>query len=483
MRFFRQTLLGLVLTAMTLGLLLFAGQMVRDAVDARLSEKPRSTQSRERVFAVSVIEAKVGVETPILQAFGEVQSQRNLELRAAAGGRVVWLSDAFEDGGAVQAGDVLMRIDPSDALSASDRAQTDLDEAAAELRDAERTLALSNDEEAAAIDQAALREKALARQRDLQARGVGTAAAVEDAELAVSSARQSVLAQRQAIAQAEARIDGARTAQARAEIALAQAERDLADTTVTAPFEGALAATNIVEGRLVSVNEKLADLIDPKALEIAFRISTAQYARLIDSRGDLIGAPVSATLDVSGVDLAARGQISRASVDSGEGRVGRLLFAQLDAAPAFKPGDFVTVSVEEPPVPNVVRLPASAYDASGIVLVVNNESRLEEFDVDLVRQQGNAVLVRAAGLAGQRVVQARSPLLGAGIQVRPIQPDAEPEEPEMLELSEERRARIVAFVEGNARMPDEVKARILARLSEPKVPAQMVARIESRMGG
>ena len=53
----------------------------------------------------------------------------------------------------------------------------------------------------------------------------------------------------------------------------------------------------------------------------------------------------------------------------------------------------------------------------------------------------------------------------------------------MLELTEERRARLVAFVEGNKRMPKEAKARVLAELSKPQVPARMVARIESRMGG
>jgi transposase-like protein len=53
----------------------------------------------------------------------------------------------------------------------------------------------------------------------------------------------------------------------------------------------------------------------------------------------------------------------------------------------------------------------------------------------------------------------------------------------MVELSEERRAKLVAFIEGNKRMPKEAKQRVLARLAEPKVPAAMVARIEGRMGG
>jgi hypothetical protein len=53
----------------------------------------------------------------------------------------------------------------------------------------------------------------------------------------------------------------------------------------------------------------------------------------------------------------------------------------------------------------------------------------------------------------------------------------------MVDLSEERRDRLVAFVEGNTRLPEDVKARVLGALASGRVPAQMVQRIESRMGG
>ena len=173
------------------------------------------------------------------------------------------------------------------------------------------------------------------------------------------------------------------------------------------------------------------------------------------------------------------------SIGVGEGQTGRLLFARLEAARGLKPGDFVTVEIEEPPLERVVRLPSSALDAGGRVLVLDAEERLEERPVTLLRRQGDDVLVRAPDLAGRSVVAERTPLLGAGIKVRALRPGAAaaPEEPEMLELSAERRAKIRAFVEANARMPDEAKARILAQLEQEKVPAQVVRRIEERMGG
>lgn len=485
MRFLRQSLIGLVLAAISLGLLAYAGQLVSSAVQERLARETSAPPARERVFAVGVMRAEPGTETPVLETFGEVESRRRLELRSAASGRIIELADGFEDGGVVKAGQVLVRIDPADAQAALDRAKADLLDAEAEVRDAERGLALSLDEQAAAQDQSNLQQRAYERQVGLAERGVGTAAAVEAAELAAAAARQAVLSRRQAVTTAEARIDQAQTRLARAIIAQGEAQRALDDTTLIAPFDGTLSETDVVAGRLASANEKLAVLIDPDALEVAFRVSTAQYARLLDPDGRVMAAPVTATLDVSGVDLRAQGVINRSSAGSGEMQTGRLIFARLDSARGFKPGDFVTVTVQEPPLENVVRLPASAVDANDTVLVLTADNRLEALEVRVLHREGDDVLVRSPEIAGRDVVETRSPLLGPGISVRPLRPEAAamPDTPAMLELSDERRARLIAFVEANQRMPAEAKARVLAQLGEARVPARMVERIESRMGG
>lgn len=484
MRFLRQSMIGLFLAAATLGLLVYAGSLIGGAVRDRMADDPAVPPARERVFAVNVLTPERADVVPMIETFGELQSRRLLELRAAVGGRVTELAPDFEDGRDVTRGQVLVKLDPADAQAAVQRAQSDLADAEAEVRDAERGLVLARDELAAADEQAALRDRAFSRQSDLGARGVGTAAATETAELAASAARQAVLSRRQAQAQAEARVDQAATGLDRARIALAEAERRLSDTTIRAPFDGRLSETSVVVGRLVSANERLAELIDPDDLEVAFRLSVAQYARLLDEAGALIRADVSVTLDVAGVDLLARGRISRASAAAGEGATGRLIFAALESAAGFKPGDFVTVRVEEPELTGVIVLPASAVNAAGEVLVLDAENRLEAVRVEVLRRQGDDVIV-AGDVAGRQVVAERSPLLGAGIAVRPLDRSSPPPEPEseMLELTEERRARLMAFVEANDRMPQEAKARVLARLSEPRVPAQMVARLESRMGG
>lgn len=485
MRFLRRSLVGVFLLSLTIALVAWAGTLVRGAVADRMAQEPRSFPQRERVLAVNVVQMVPQALTPVMTVFGELQSQRTLDLRTSVGGTLTVADVPLIDGATVKAGQMIAQIDPFEAQAALDRVRADMQDAQAELRDAERGLALAQDELTAAQSQAALREAALDRQIDLQRRGVGTAAAVENAELAFSTADASVLNRRQAIAQAEARFDMAQTRLARNEINVAEAERTLANTRITADFDGTLADVTATAGARVTPNERIAQLIDPAALEVSFRVSTSQYARLLDANGGLLNAPIEVGLDVSGVNLTAPGKITRESASVGAGQTGRLLFATLDATAGFRPGDFVTVRIQEPELTRVAQVPATAVAPDGSVLVIGEEDRLERAEIELLRRQGDDVIVTVRGLAGQWIVAERSPLLGAGIKVNPLRPgaaDEPPAAPEMIALDADRKAKLVNFVEAS-RMPDEAKQRILSQLDAEEVPAETVNRIESRMGG
>ena len=485
MRFFRKSSIGLLLLSISLGLIAYAGHMVSTALDERMAKPARKAKQRERVFAVNVVAAEAKTEIPMLSAFGEIQSRRTLDLRLGTAGQVAYVSDNFVEGGQVQAGELLLRLDEANARSELARAEADLQDARIEADQALRALGLVQDELTAAVDQADLRRRAFERQADLKQRGVGTASAVESAEIASSSASQAVLSRRSALDQAELRRDQASTRLDRAQLMLEDAQRRLQDTSLFAEFPGTLSGIRLVQGGLVSPNEKLGSLIDPGRLEVAFRISTAQYARLIDDEGRLLAAPVLVSLSSSGGDLTSKAVLSRDSGSVGDGLTGRVVFATLADPRGLKPGDFVTIEVEEPELPYVIRLPASAVDAAGRVLVLEEDDRLGSLEVRVLRRQGDDVLVRSRALSGREVVAQRSPVLGAGIKVKPLRAadGTQIEEPALVELTSDRRAKLMAYIEGNGYIPADAKKRILTQLQQEKVPAQVVERIESRMGG
>lgn len=292
MRFFRRGLFGLFLTALTVGLLLVGVYIFQNAQNERESRRGQRTE-RERSFSVNVMPIEIGTISPELIAFGEVVSGRTLELRTAASGALVEMSPNFREGGAVKKGDLLFATDPASASATLALAQTELREAEAELSEARDALVLSNDELKAAERQFELRMQAADRQKNLRTRGVGTESALESAELSASSAETAALGKRQGVANANARINRAQTGLTRRQINVAEAQRKLDDLTVHASFDGVLANVSGVLGGLTNGNERLAELIDPNALEVSFRISSAQFANLSGATGGIKAAKVN----------------------------------------------------------------------------------------------------------------------------------------------------------------------------------------------
>ncbi len=422
----------------------------------------------------------------MLTAYGDLQSARQLELRAATAGTLMEIAPGFRDGGRVAAGEVLYRIDPAAAETRLALAESDLAAARAEEAEARIGLDLAREEAAAADRQRDLRAQALTRAEDLRGRGVNTAADLEAAELALATAEQASTGRRLAQAQAEARIERAGIAITRAGIARDEAARDLDNTVEIAPFDGLVADVSAVPGRLVSVNEQLGVLLDPAALEVAFRVSKAEFSRLADASGEVLPLAVTASLEVEGIELSVPGRIDRAGVSVGAGQTGRLIYARLDEGPSglLRPGDFLTVRVAEPDLEQVAVLPAAAVGPEGRILLVGPDNRLEEVAARVVRRQGAETIVAEVPF-GREYVTVRQPQLGPGVLVRPVGPEAAagaaPEA--MVRLSPERRAGLIAAVEANGRMPTEAKARILAALEAEEVPQSMVDRLETRRSG
>ncbi|MBM3604546.1 MAG: HlyD family efflux transporter periplasmic adaptor subunit [Alphaproteobacteria bacterium] len=420
MRFLSRSLMGLFLTFLTIALLFLAVFQLWQAVEARRSGGGPARGPAEQVYSARLIPLVPGVIQPQMQVFGQVQSRRQLQLRAGASGRIVQLDPALQEGGTVVAGQLLARIDPAAAQAALDSRQAERDDAQGVLEDARRAVGIAAEDLAAAERQAQLRQAAVARQEQLAGRGLGTSLDRETAELAASTAEQAVISRRAVLADAESAVTAARNALRRAEIALSEARRALADTEMRAGFDGRATTVTAVEGGLVSVNEQLALIIDPRALEIRIPLSLAQFARLTGDGGALQDHTVTVTLEGSAGQLEARAQLDRAAASVAEGGSGRVVYARVtEGGEALRPGDFVTARIAEPAVADAAVIPAAAIGTDGTVLVADDEGRLSATLITVLRRQADDVIVAVpAALAGARIVAERAPQLGTGIRVR-----------------------------------------------------------------
>lgn len=490
--------IGLAIGGAAFALVLAAGGITYHAWQASEGVAAATRTPRERAYAVETATFEAVSVTPIVTSYGRLESARTLELRAALPGPLVELSEAFRDGGAVAQGDLLYRIDPAKLETALALAETDVTEAEAELAEARAALGLARLEADATQKQLDLRDQALARQTDLRGRGVATEADLEAATLARAAANQTLINRQQVVVGDEARVAQAEITLTRRQIALTEARRTLAETSMTAPFAGMLADVTAVPGRLVSANEQLAVLIDPADIEVAFRITSNQYARLLNARGELRQTEMVVEVQRGRQVTEISATLDRASAEIAEDKVGRLVYAKLvDPDPSFvQPGDFVTVRIPERPMEGVAVIPAAAATTDGRILLIGEDNRLEETQVTFLRHQGDTIIVEGAPM-GRQYVTARALQLGAGIQVTPVAPVAAATSgvasatsetaptaeaaPDTIALDDDRRAAIVAFIEASEKMKPEKRVQWLEELSLPEVPRATAEKFEAMM--
>ena len=209
----------------------------------------------------------------------------------------------------------------------------------------------------------------------------------------------------------EQQLEQART---RSRVAAAQrrlASRQLADTRVIAPFDGAIAERLVSPGAFVRIGTPLFVLVATSPLRLAIDVPEA-HAREV-----LVGS-VCRVLHESGSALEARVTRVAPVVDPATRTFRALVEVPADASSAMRPGMFVRARIALGVLDDVVRVPrAAVFEVLGrarVALVV--DGRVEPRDVELVGEEEGSAIVRGLGATHDVVV--RSPgLLAPGTEV------------------------------------------------------------------
>jgi RND family efflux transporter MFP subunit len=354
---------------------------------------------RPPTVAVGQVRAlRPGEEQSQLTAAGFVVSRRQSILAPKIAGRVEEV--LVDEGSRVKAGDVIGRLDPSEAQVAVQRAEAERQSAAAEVASA-----------AASARQA---RRTYQRTSRLAEVGAATVEARDDARTAMESAEASVRA-------ARARVRAA-------ERALAAARLQLESTVVRAPFDGTVVRKIASEGAVLAPATVaqvdvggLVELVDLDALEVEAEVSEEQLTRLRP------GQPALVFLDAF-PDRVWRAEASslRPAVDRSKATA-TVKVRFVDPVKGALPGMGARVSfLSRPLEPRELRgeagrrVPASAVlvrDGVPAVLVVEEE-RVREVPVKLGERVGDEYVLREGPAAGQRVVLAPGRRLREGRRVK-----------------------------------------------------------------
>ena len=341
----------------------------------------------ERVWTVTAIPAELKTVQPERRFYGRIVAGRAIDVRPEVSGRVLEIGPNFVEGGVVRKGDLLVRIDAFDYEARLKEIEADLKGWKGMLeRDRERIQLLERD---------------VARRERLVKRGNASEKALDDSRLSLSEARQQLIDRQMNIE--------------RREVDLLRVQRDLADTNMTAPFDGFLVDVTTSVGKFVNVGDTIGKAIRADRLEARFHVSNQEFTRFL-SDGNYRG--VKARVVWAGQEFEALLDRIESEVQTGSGGVE--VFASIAGVTIdtnLRPGAFVEVYVPGPRYEGVVRIPEEALYGGDTVYRIEN-GRLQPRQVTVAARDGKDLLIRGEFGPTDRLVTTRFPEVGPGLKVQ-----------------------------------------------------------------
>jgi multidrug efflux pump subunit AcrA (membrane-fusion protein) len=199
---------------------------------------------------------------------------------------------------------------------------------------------------------------------------------------------------------------------------------DLQRTRIHAPFDARIAAVSVAPGDRVRVGDALADVFDPRAIELRAQVPSGFLALLRNALND--GHPALASAMVDDARVRARLDRLSARIERGHAGADALFSVDRDVANTLELGRTVQLSVSLPAVDDVVPIPAEAlYGVDQIYLLI--DSRMQAITVqrigDFVDADGaHRLLVKSEQIsAGTEIIVTQLPSAVDGLKVQVAQ--------------------------------------------------------------
>ena len=362
-----------------------AGIVILGLLGARtlLVTRPVPEQQARAPFVpgVRVVAAAPQRFVPTLRARGEVRPAEVVRLSSEVSGVITWVAPDLVQGGFVQEGQELLRVDPKDRELAVIEAQAGVDQARSQLAT----------------------ERAQAK--------ASLAAWDGDARSAPPLVRR------------EPQLAAAEAALASAQATLARRQRDVERSISRAPFDAWVRRESVALGQWTAVGAELVVLAHAAKAEVRLPMAQSELEWLLQQPGDRIAA-IDAPRVVFAADFAGalrrwEGRLDRiepeldpvsrmawlvAVLDDPYGRAAGVEGSSQRSAAPLPTGLFVNAALEGRTLEDVFVLPRDTEREHGQIFVAGADHRLELRDVDITRREGEWIVIRAGLVEGEQVI-------------------------------------------------------------------------------
>ncbi len=368
---------------------------------------------KEKTWSVQVQVLQAGRYSPEIEIQGKVEAPQRYRAAAPGAGWVEQVT--VREGDQVQAGKLLVKLDPRDFTTALTQAEAELADIEAQLvesdiRHAQNQAALLQEKKILALSQ-----KSVARSSKLKKQSLSTDSAVEDLQ-------QKLMRQQLLVNQRELEVKSydskklqLQARKKRIQAQLEQAQRALQRSVVVAPYDGIISTVSAAEGGRVNAGSELVSMYSPLELEIRALIPDRFQSELANALDQQV--PLLATDRQSG----AQYELVRLAGEARPGGVDGFLHASQPQATRISPGSILTLMLQRPAGDSLYPVPPSAiYDNARVYLL--QDGRLLAAAVEIIgkayRDGKSLRLVRSEQIKdGDELVLTRLPNASTGLKV------------------------------------------------------------------
>ncbi|WP_456374479.1 efflux RND transporter periplasmic adaptor subunit [Thiolapillus sp.] len=384
------------------------------AVGVFMMLKASRTQSKaievkEKSWPVAAVEVQMGRWPTNILLYGVVDALNYSVITAALSADVKKVH--VIEGSQVQAGDLLLELDDSDArldvqLAEADVARAEAALASQESRHQADLEALPNERKLYQLVQAEVK-----RLQNLSRKQVSSQSALDTARQ--SAARQAISIARieESIRTHTPRMLELQAALDRAKASLDKARLQLDRTRISAPFDGRVTRVYVAQGHRVNVGGKLLDLFENDSLMFRAMLPAVYVPQVRQALAD--GAHLKVSGSVDGRKLEGHLISLGAEVRQGSGGI-EALFLIDSGQDWLQKGRVLQLRLTLPDQNDVMPVPFEALYGSDKVYIIDEQNRLRPVKVQRVgeiwRDGVNEVLIRSDGLkSGQRLLVTQLP--------------------------------------------------------------------------
>jgi RND family efflux transporter MFP subunit len=373
--------------------LVLVGGIVLVQVLVAAKPEPDKNDEETRLVSLYVDEVKSELVTVSVKTQGEVRPKTEIDLIPQVSGRIVAMSESFNEGAEFAPDSMLMKIDDADYQVAAIRAEARVAEAQTAL---ERELATAK-----------IKEDEWSNDRQTE----------KPTQFALNLTQ----------------VAGAKANLRAAQADLQKARLDLQRTEIRVPFYGRVRDRNVGIGQYVTAGTKMGRVFSIDTVEIRLPLTDAQLVELNLPMGYMANNPeeaprVSFSATLGNHEYQWQGHIVR--IDAAVDQDTRLIYATAEVADPYglgatdgmpmAVGMFVGAEIDGVSEQAAYVMPRLALRNQDKVYVINAENRLEIRTVNVLSTSEEWVLVTSGVNQGERVVTSTLPSAVDGMEVEAI---------------------------------------------------------------